>query len=148
MGGGEPKRECISICLQKAIKITWDMSLEEFQYRLTENAYGVVKQKEGKVFFLNFLLEVTPECDCYPRSDSPIVPDIGILASDDIVAIDQASVDLVNLAPGVPNTLLGEKIEKGVDKFRTIYPNIDYTVQIKYAEELGAGSSPYNLIEV
>lgn len=63
---------------------------------LVEYAYGAVKRKERKAGYINFLIRITPDSDCFPFSDAPIVPDIGILASLDPVAIDAASFDLVN----------------------------------------------------
>ena len=63
--------------------------------------------------FFNFLLNITPDCDCVPWSDAPIVPDIGILASRDPVAIDQASYDLVNRQMGLAHTLLQKNHEPG-----------------------------------
>jgi hypothetical protein len=103
------------------------------QEKMVEYAFGV--QKGKKVCYFNFIIDVSPNCDCYPHNDPPIVPDIGVLASLDPVAIDQASIDLVNQAAGK-------------DVFREIYPQADWAVQLKYAEEMGLGSKKYNLIEL
>ncbi|WP_279384991.1 DUF362 domain-containing protein [Methanosarcina barkeri] len=88
--------QCMEVCPAGAITIDWEHDIPNFLECLTEYAYGAVKGKEGKVGYINFLLKITPDCDCVPWSDAPIVPDIGILASKDPVALDQASYDLVN----------------------------------------------------
>ena len=88
-----------------------------FQKKMVEYAYAVLKEKKGRVAFLNFLTDISPACDCYGHSDAPIVPDMGILASTDPVAIDQASVDMVNRQMGLENTQLSTNRAPGEDKF-------------------------------
>lgn len=127
--------ECLSICNSKAIQINWNSDTLIFQEKIVEYAYAALLNKNRKSAFFNFILDVSPQCDCYPFSDAPIVPNIGILASLDPVAIDQASVDLVN-------KLAGE------DKFKSLYQHVDWTIQLDCAEKLGLGSRKYNLIEV
>ncbi len=131
--------ECIAVCPTGAIAISWAGTPDSVQEKMAEYAYGVLAGKKGGVAFFNFLLDISPNCDCYPHNDPPIVPNIGILASVDIVAIDQASVDLTNKAKG---RISGE------DKFRTLYPNVDWSVQLKYAEKIGLGSREYELIDI
>ena len=97
---------------------------------------------------MNFLIRITPDCDCFPFSDTPIVPDIGILASRDPVAIDAASFDLVNLQQGYRESLLTMHHHTGEDKFTGVHANTDGFRQIKYAEEIGMGSSAYELISL
>ena len=77
------------------------------------------------------------------------INNIGVLASLDPVAIDQASADLVNQRQGLPDSRLGEEqMAPGQDKLRALYPDIDWTRQLSYAEEVGLGSRQYELIEV
>ena len=97
--------------------------------------------------FINFVTQVSPACDCYGHNDMPIVGDLGILASRDLVALDQASADLVNQARGLPGSALKKK-GAGVDKFKDIYPPVDWPIQLEYAEKLGLGSREYELIKV
>jgi uncharacterized Fe-S center protein len=92
-------------------------------------------------------MDVTPECDCEPWADLPIIPDVGILAGEDIVAVDQASVDLVNGQRGLRESLLKSAYEPGEDKFRALN-GVDWGVQLSYAEELGLGTRSYELIDV
>jgi len=138
--------ECILICPQEAVQIRWNPSVTVFHQKMVEYAFGVLKGKEGRAAFLNFLIDITPACDCYDHSDRPIVRDIGILASTDPVALDQASVDLVNNEPGNKDSALTKNYKSGEDKFRGIYPRIDWEIQLQYAEEIGLGTRKYELV--
>jgi hypothetical protein len=122
--------------------------MADFQKKMVEYAYGALKGKEGKSTFINFITQVSPACDCYSHSDASIVPDVGILASVDPVAIDQASTDLVNEQPGNPHSELKSGIEPGGDKIRGVYPEIDWSIQLEYAQELGLGQREYELIKI
>ena len=112
---------------------------------MMEYTAGVLQGKPGKLLNINFITDVSPACDCYPYNDSPIVNDIGILASTDPVAIDQASVDLVNEARGLPGSCLKKNQEPGGDKLRAVYENVDWAYQLDYAEQIGLGSREYKL---
>jgi uncharacterized protein len=105
----------------------------------------VLKNKSNKALFVNFITDISPACDCYGHNDSPLVRDIGILASTDPVAIDQASVDLVNKESALPGSCLKENRGAGEDKFKGLYPYVDWTIQLDYAEQLGLGNRKYNL---
>lgn len=138
--------ECMHACPDHAIDIDWETEIPEFMERMVEYAYGAVAAKAGRVGYMNFLIRITPDCDCFPFSDAPIVPDIGILASQDPVAIDAASFDLVNRQEGYKNSLLTTHHECGADKFSGVHANTDGSRQLRYAEELGMGSTAYELI--
>ncbi len=98
--------------------------------------------------FISFVIDFTPLCDCPPWSDRPVIPDVGILASKDLVAIAQASADLVNAQIGLEGTKLKKKFHPaGTDKLRALN-DVDWTISLKYAEELGLGSREYELIKV
>jgi len=117
----------------QTIAACWVGSPTLVQEKMVEYAYGAVKDK--KVGYINFIIDVSPNCDCYAHNDPPIVPDIGVMASTDPVAIDQASVDLVNKAAGR-------------DIFRKLYPKVDWNVQLEYAEKVGLGSRKYTLLTI
>jgi len=127
--------ECIASCNFGAIAISWAGTPDSVQEKMVEYFYGVWKDKKDRMVFFNFLTDISPNCDCYGHNDPPVTPDIGLLASLDPVAIDQASVDLVNK-------------KTGSDKFREIYPDIDWSVQLSYAESLGIGTRQYELTEI
>lgn len=138
---------CLVACPEGAMELDWG-TIPIFIERMVEYAFGAVMGKEGRVGFFNFVIDVTPDCDCLPWSGAPIVPDVGILASKDPVAIDAASLDLVNGQEGIRGTALKSHHGRGEDKFRGVWPEADGRLQIKYGEEIGLGSSRYRLIEV
>ncbi|NLX49070.1 MAG: DUF362 domain-containing protein [Methanospirillum sp.] len=140
--------DCMNVCPTGALDIDWESDAGLFLERMAEYALGAVKNKEGKVGFLNFLIAVSPDCDCVAWSDAPIVPDIGILASRDPVAIDQASLDLVNRGTGIAGTRLAANHAAGGDKFRGVHPKTDGGRVLPYAEEIGLGTRRYHLVEV
>jgi len=140
--------ECMHVCPEHAIDIDWETEIPIFMERMVEYAYGVAHVKKGKVGYMNFLIRITPDCDCFPFSDTPIVPDIGILASKDPVAIDAASYDLVNQKHGFTDSLLAAHYYQGEDKFTGVHAQTDGYRQIRYAEEIGMGSSTYDLISI
>jgi uncharacterized Fe-S center protein len=115
---------------------------------MAEYALGAVAGKEGRVGYLNFLVNITPDCDCCPWSDGRIVPDIGILASTDPVAIDAASFDLVNAQQGIAGSRLLCNHAPGEDKFRGVAPYTDGTIQVRHGEGIGLGKTAYELIEI
>ncbi len=139
---------CITICERQAINIQWNESSRMVMQKMCEHALGAVKGKEGKTLFLNFITQVSPNCDCYSHTDAPIVGDIGICAATDPVALDQACADLVNAAPGNPGSALKSGLEPGGDKFRGVHPDIDWEIQLEHAEKLGLGRRKYQLVRV
>lgn len=136
---------CITICEQKAIQIQWNEQASKVMRKMAEYALGAVTGKKDKQLYVNFITQVSPSCDCYGHTDAAIVPDIGILASSDPVALDQACADLVNQAQGLPGTALQSGHESGGDKFRGVHPNIDWEVTLEHAEKVGLGCREYTL---
>jgi len=119
----------------QTIESCWVGSPALVQEKMVEYVWGATRSK--KCGYINFLTKVSPNCDCYPFNDTPIVPDIGVLASNDPVSLDQACADLVNRTEG--------RI-KSPDKWRALYPTVDWTVQLTYAEKIGLGTKIYELI--
>jgi uncharacterized Fe-S center protein len=156
MGGGKSQikyaecigcNNCVDTCPESAIDLDWD-KMEIFMEKMIEYAYGAVKNKKDGVFYLNFLMNITPDCDCDPWSDLPLVPDIGILASKDPVAVDNASYGLVNQQQGFERSMLVQNHEKGCDKFKGVWDRVDGRVQLRYGQEIGLGSQKYELINI
>lgn len=137
--------ECILTCRQQAVQIRWNESVPVFMEKMVEYAAAVLASKGNKVLFVTFVTDVSPLCDCTPFSDRPIVPNLGILASLDPVALDQAAVDLVNSAPGNSLSSLKAGLAPGEDKFRALFPEVDWAHQLAYAAELGLGQREYTL---
>ncbi len=139
--------ECIAVCPEEAIKVQWNERAELFMRKMAEYAAATFFSLQQRLFFLNFVLQVSPACDCYPFNDYPLVQDLGILASQDPVALDQASVDLVNREAA----LSGSKVagaEAGEDKFRRLYPGLPWEITLEHAEKLGLGQRAYELIKL
>ncbi|HJV36866.1 DUF362 domain-containing protein [Geomonas sp.] len=139
---------CITACVQKAINIQWNESASLVMKKMVEYATGALSGKKGKSLFINFITQVSPACDCYGHADAPIVNDIGICASTDPVALDQACADLVNNARGNLDTALASGHEPGGDKFRGVHPEIDWEVQLEHGEKMGIGSRKYTLVKI
>jgi len=142
--------QCQTVCPVSCIAMGEDdFGLKEFINRMTEYAYGAAEQKKGKIAYINFVMGVTPECDCCGWSDSFLVPDVGIMASFDPVALDKACADKVNDQHGNPDSMLDrEYLAPGKDKFKGVFKDIPWEVQINYGEALGMGTQNYKIVEV
>lgn len=140
--------ECLLYCPTGAIEPAWSSESKTLQERMVEYALGVLKGKGEKVAFLNFLTDISPDCDCAPWHDAALVPDMGILGSHDIVAIDQASADCVTQAQGLSGTKLQKAFVSGTDKFMDVHPQANWQNQIYYAEKMGLGRKEYTLVDV
>lgn len=140
--------DCIIVCPSGAVQVQWNQSGATFLETMMEYAKAAVTGKEGKTFFINFITDVSPLCDCIGHSDVPIVPNIGILASTDPVAIDQACVDLVNAQPANPGSSLTTNTAPGEDKFKGLHPHVDWPLQFAHAEAMGLGSRAYELVKL
>lgn len=125
--------ECILSCPSEVFKIPWNDATSKVQEKMIEYAYGVCKNKG--CIYINFLNFITKFCDCYETKEKPYFDELGVMASLDPVAIDAASADVVNKA-------------YGGDFFRHIFPDIDWRVQLDYAEKLGLGEKKYELSEI
>ena len=103
--------------------------------KMAEHALAVKLTHEGRMCYFNFMVHVTQQCDCFGIKQDAACPDVGIVASDDMVAVDQASVDLLNAG-------------RDTDLFKELQPGKEYARQLEYGEQLGLGSRKYELIEV
>lgn len=125
---------CVGVCPNNALFVDLEVG-DEIQKKMVEYTYAILKGKKGKACFLNFALRINKECDCWPYENERIAPDLGIFASTDPVAIDMASLDLVNDS-------CGKEI------FKEFHPGKNPMVQLKYAHSLGLGNLDYELIRV
>ncbi|MFA5047831.1 MAG: DUF362 domain-containing protein [Patescibacteria group bacterium] len=124
---------CIAICSTKAVLIPWEgRSSQELQKRIVDYTTAVINQFPN-LLFINVLQNITAECDCMDMAQKPMMPDLGFLSSSDIVAIDQASLDLVN--------------KYSDHKFDDLN-SIDNYKQIELAKNLNLGDDEYDLIEL
>lgn len=137
--------ECIIVCTTEAVQVRWNQKVPVFLDKMVEYAFGAIQNKKDKTLYINFVNNISPLCDCIGHNDTPIVRDIGIIASTDPVAIDQASFDLVNREAALADSCLTTNTAPGEDKFNGMYPYGNWEDQLKYAEELGMGSRQYKL---
>lgn len=135
---------CISACPEEALSTPKDDDL--FQQALAAQARAVLSTfGRGKVVYVNFLLEMQPECDCMDICDVPMVQNVGVLMGDDPVAVDAASLDLVAAAPLLPGSRADRLIERsysGDDPFGAVHLKSSRS-QVRHAAALGLGSLDY-----
>ena len=138
---------CVRVCQSEAITMPGDD--ERFLRSLAEAAKAVLSTFEAnKVLYVNFLTEIQPECDCMPMADVPVIQDKGILVSDDIVAIEQASIDILKKSVPLPESAMaGENVPSDGDILLALHKK-DYIIQIVEAERLGLGATNYDLVEI
>lgn len=124
---------CLEICNYRSINIDWEIESSLMQKKMAE--YAKVSVENKPAVFVNFVLDISPVCDCYPYNKSPIAKDVGFLFSKDPVALDRASYDIV--------------CERtGYDPFKKTHPNIEPLVQLEHAEKIGLGMNVYELVQI
>jgi hypothetical protein len=128
---------CSEVCEYKAVELKW-LRGKDVSDRIVECAKGVLSANDNFVY-LNFLIDITPHCDCHPFSDVSVVPDLGILASKDVVSIDKASIDMYLRVEAIKDSLLEHK---------RFWEWTDPLGMIEYAEQIGIGESNYSVEEV
>lgn len=137
--------QCVAVCQFNAAQVVWNESADTASEKIAEYAYAVIKDKPN--FHISFIMNVSPDCDCFNSNDIAIVPDIGIAASFDPVALDRACVDLVNKAPIISGSILEDKhYHEGEDKFTHIHANTNWEAGLKHAEQIGIGTQDYELV--
>ena len=139
---------CERVCPENAIRLE-KRGEDEFQMALAEGTRAVLSTFEpGKVLYFNFVLEVQPECDCMPMADTPLVQDQGILASTDIVAVEQAALDLINNGVPLPESLAEDRGLQAGQRILAEALGVDGQLHVDAAAKIGLGSREYKLIEV
>lgn len=137
---------CIGVCPMDAVKSASDESNDILNMKIAEYSKAVI---EGRPHFhIALAIDISPYCDCHGENDAPIVPDVGMFASFDPVALDMACVDAVNRQPIVENSLLGESEHIHHDHFTDTSPATNWKSCIDHAVKLGLGSAEYELIEI
>ena len=138
---------CIGVCPAKAMKPGEENGCETLARKVSEYAWAVVKDKPH--FHISLAIDISPFCDCYGNNDAPILPDIGMFASFDPVALDKACADMCNKAPAMENSLLGEKHTCcHPDHFHRLHPDTNWEAGIEQGVKMGMGTDEYELIEI
>ncbi len=119
---------CIAVCPYGAIKLNWNATSESVQKMMAEYCRALLQDRVAIHF--NCCIRITPNCDCYPNTENPLMPDIGLFASFDPVACDQAAFDAAR----------GPLTE--------YYPHLNPEVLLAHAETLGLGNRRYKVIRI
>jgi uncharacterized Fe-S center protein len=141
---------CIGACAFDAISPLDYSANEQLDKKIAEYALAVCKGRP--CFHISLIMDVSPTCDCAPGNDSPIIPDIGMLASFDPVALDQACLDLCNAKEKeyFSNSQLGDNVKKGTklsgDIFHDNASETNSKIALEHAEKIGLGSRAYELV--
>ena len=137
---------CIGVCPRDAIEPASDESFDILNKKIAEYTKAVVTGRP--CFHISIVKDVAPFCDCHAENDAAIVPDVGMFASFDPVALDKACADAVNAQPVIQSSLLGEVDHEGHDHFSAVSPATNWRTCLEHAEKLGVGTMEYELIEV
>lgn len=137
---------CIGVCPKDAVLPASDESNDILNRKIAEYSMAVVNGRPH--FHISLVIDVSPYCDCHAENDAAIVPDVGMFASFDPVALDIACADAVNRQPIISNTALDECSHEGHDHFGAISPETDWIVGMEHAVKLGLGNREYELVEI
>ncbi len=137
---------CIGACNQDATHPVEDNSNELLNRKMAEYAAAIVKGRPQ--FHISLILDVSPYCDCHAENDAPVIPDVGMFASFDAVALDQACADAMLKQPILPNTIMDNVKIINKDPSMSLHVGTDWRVQLEHAEKVGMGTRQYELIEI
>ena len=137
---------CIGVCPKDAIEAPFDQANDVLNCKMAEYAKAVCQGKP--CFHISLVIDVSPYCDCHAENDAPIVPNVGMFASFDPVALDQACVDAVNAQTPISNSMLGEAEHCHHDHFTDVSPTTDWRSCLAHAEKIGLGTREYELVTV
>ena len=137
---------CIGACPFDAIVSQYDEKMEIVNAKIVEYSKAIADAIPS--FHVTVLADVSPFCDCDHGNDSPVVPDIGVFAGFDPLAIDQACVDAVNKAPIIENSFIGKHAHDDGehDIAHLVSPDSDWEAGFAHAEKIGVGTRDYRLI--
>ncbi len=148
---------CIGACTFNAVTTPWDAAEEDLNKKMAEYAHAVIKDRPH--FHISLVIDVSPYCDCHAENDAAVIPDVGMFASFDPVALDRACADACNKETGFQNSFIGDKLaecressceckHEHKDHFKVMHSNTDWEVCLNHAQKLGIGSQDYDLILV
>ena len=141
---------CIDICPVKAIYHDNAQAVELLNYKMVEYTKAVLDGRPN--FHISLVCDVSPYCDCHGNNDLPIVPDVGMFASCDPVALDLACAEAVNAQPCIPGSKLDKARKQGgreeMDNITADFPITNWRTQITHGKKIGLGEDSYELIRV
>lgn len=137
---------CIGVCPMDAVNGSFDESNDILNCKIAEYSKAVL---EGRPHFhISLVIDVSPNCDCHAENDIPIVPDVGMFASFDPVALDMACADAVNNQPVIAGSQLDRMLHVHQDHFTDSAPSTNWKSALEHAEKIGIGSRKYELIKI
>ena len=142
---------CLGACNFDAISFENDNARSLLNARMAEYAKAVVDGRP--TFHISLIVDVSPNCDCHSENDAPILPNIGMYASFDPLALDQACVDACLAAQPLPNTQLTDNLKKADfidwnDHFKNSTPESEWQSCLEHAEKIGLGSRKYEIVRM
>lgn len=142
---------CIGACNFDAIAFANYAATKDLNCRMAEYTKAVIQNRPN--FHISLIVDVSPNCDCHAENDAPILPNIGMFASFDPLALDQACVDACLKATPLPNSQLAEAMDKEDfcdhhDHFENTTPNSEYKTCLAHAEKIGLGTREYEVVVV
>lgn len=137
---------CIGVCPMDAISAPGDETNEILNKKMAEYTWAVLNGRPH--FHISLVIDVSPNCDCHAENDIPIVPDVGMFASFDPVALDQACADAVNRQTIIADSQLDHMPHVHNDHFIDSAPTTDWHSQIEHAVKMGIGTDQYELIRI
>lgn len=163
---------CIAYCPAGAIMTKWDEAKPVMNKKIAEYTKAVLDGKPS--FHVSLVLDVSPDCDCERHNDVPVIPNVGMFASFDPVALDQACVDAANKQPVIQGSKADPQVKEasasdhmdgaraipeqaysehaagddGHDVFRMVHPDTDWAAGLDHAVKLGIGTREYELVVV
>lgn len=137
---------CIGVCPVDAIQVDFNEANDILNKKMAEYTYAILKDRPH--FHVSLVVDVSPNCDCHSENDAAIVPDVGMFASFDPVALDMACADAVNRQPVISDSWLGEQEHTHHDHFMDTHPTTDWRSCLEHGEKIGLGTREYELIEI
>lgn len=137
---------CINVCPMHAIHADYAIANELLNCKIAEYAKAVVDGRPS--FHIALAVDVSPCCDCHNFSDVPIVPNLGMFASFDPVALDTACADMINAQPVNPGSVIAHEHEHPHDHFTAAHPDTDWRAAVEHGEAIGLGTTHYELVTV
>ncbi len=137
---------CLDVCPMGAIYHSNQNAIDMLNYKIAEYAKAVVQNRPN--FHINMVMDVSPYCDCHSDNDLPIVPDVGMFASFDPVALDLACCEAVNAQPIMPGSKLDKANRPDLDHLTADFPKTNWRTQITHGKKIGLGEDSYELVRV
>ena len=137
---------CVGVCPMDAARPIFDESNDILNRKIAEYTWAVLNGRPH--FHVSLVVDVSPNCDCHSENDIPIVPNVGMFASFDPIALDLACAAAVNAQPVIPESVLAKHEHSHHDHFTDTHPETNWKSAIEHGIKLGLGSSEYELIRI